>query len=108
MDIERILLAQGLANRGIKSGDVVFVHTGYGAAWTSTPTTYYTHGPGLSHEAAVFLASKQIVLVGLDNPFTDTAVNQPGVGPFPPPQSWEDGRNSFLPFGCRSRKFRSR
>src|SRR5262245_56661327 len=32
-DIENILSAQGLANRGIKNGDVVFIHTGYGAAW---------------------------------------------------------------------------
>ena len=103
VDIEKILLAQGLANRGIKSGDVVFVHTGYGTAWTSTLTTYYTQGPGLSHEAAVFLASKQIVLVGSDNPFTDATGNQPGVGPFPPPQSWEGGSNSFSLSACTTR-----
>jgi kynurenine formamidase len=77
----------------------VFIHTGYGAAWANSPSTYYTQGPGLSHEAAFFLASKRIVLVGLDNPFTDAAVNQPGVGPFPPSPSWENGSNAFLPFG---------
>jgi kynurenine formamidase len=98
-DIENILSAQGLASRGIKIGDVVFIHTGYGAAWANSPSTYYTQGPGLSHEAAFFLASKRIVLVGLDNPFTDAAVNQPGVGPFPPSPSWENGSNAFLPFG---------
>jgi kynurenine formamidase len=98
-DIRKILSAQGLASRGIKTGDVVFIHTGYGAAWTSSPSTYYTQGPGLSHEAAVFLASKNIVLIGLDNPFTDAAVNQPGIGPFPPVASWENGSNAFLPFG---------
>jgi hypothetical protein len=49
-DIESIVSAQGLANRGIKNGDVVFIHTGYGAVWTSSPTTYYTQGPGLSHK----------------------------------------------------------
>jgi kynurenine formamidase len=98
-DIEHILAAQGLAHRGIKAGDVVFIHTGYGAAWTNRPSTYYTQGPGLSHDAAVFLASKKIVLVGLDNPFTDAAVNEPGVGPFPPMPSWEHGNNPWLPFG---------
>jgi kynurenine formamidase len=98
-DIEHILSAQGLAERGIKAGDVVFIHTGYGAAWMNSPSTYYTQGPGLSHDAAVFLASKQIVLVGLDNPFTDAAVNEPGVGPFPPMSSWEHGNNAWLPFG---------
>ncbi len=90
-DLEHILAAQGLARRGIKAGDVVFIHTGYGAAWANSPSTYYTQGPGLSHDAAVFLASKEIVLVGLDNPFTDAAVDEPGVGPFPPMPSWEDG-----------------
>ena len=78
-DIETILSAQGLANRGITKGDVVFIHTGYGAAWAHSLSTYYTQGPGLSHDAAVFLAAKKIVLVGLDNPFTDAAVNQPSA-----------------------------
>jgi hypothetical protein len=59
-------------------------------------STTYTQGPGLSHEAAVFLASKEIAVVGLDNPFTDAALNQPGVGPFPPIESWENGSNAFL------------
>jgi kynurenine formamidase len=99
-DIEDIVAAQGLAGRGIKSGDAVFIHTGYGAAWASSPSTYYTQGPGLSHEAAVFLASRKIALVGLDNPFTDAAVNQPGAGPFPPMASWENGSNPWLPFGA--------
>lgn len=98
-DIEHILSAQGLAERGLKAGDVVFIHTGYGAAWANRPSTYYTQGPGLSHEAAVFLASHKIVLVRLDNPFTDAAVNEPGVGPFPPMPSWEQGNNPWLPFG---------
>ena len=99
-DIEHILSAQGLAERGLKEGDVVFIHTGYGAAWANSPSTYYTQGPGLSHDAAVFLASHKIVLVGLDNPFTDAAVNKPGVGPFPPMPSWEQGNNPWLPFGA--------
>jgi kynurenine formamidase len=98
-DIEHILAAQGLAQRGIQEGDVVFIHTGYGAAWMSSPATYYTQGPGLAHDAAVFLASKKIVLVGLDNPFTDAAVHVPGVGPFPPMASWDNGDNPWLPFG---------
>ena len=98
-DIENILSREGLAGRGIRKGDAVFIHTGYGAVWASNPPAYYTQGPGLSHAAAVFLASKEIVLVGLDNPFTDAAVNQPGIGPFPPMPSWESGSNAWLPFG---------
>ena len=99
VDIENDSLRAGIGKSRHQEGDVVFIHTGYGAAWTNSPSTYYTQGPGLSHEAAVFLASKKIVLVGLDNPFTDAAVNQPGVGPFPPMPSWENGSNPWLPFG---------
>lgn len=98
-DIERMLTAQGLSRRGIQEGDAVFIHTGYGAAWTHRPSTYYTQGPGLAYDAAVFLAAKKIVLVGLDNPFTDAAVHVPGAGPFPPMPSWEEGSNPWLPFG---------
>jgi kynurenine formamidase len=98
-DIEKILSAQNLASRGIRPGDAVFIHTGYGAAWLNSPSTYYMQGPGLSYEAAVYLSSKRIVLVGLDNPFTDAAINQPGAGPFPPTASWDGGSNAFLPFG---------
>ena len=36
-DIEKILSKQGLAGRGIKKGDVVFIHTGYGADWVNSP-----------------------------------------------------------------------
>jgi kynurenine formamidase len=60
-DIEHILAAQGLAHRGINAGDVVFIHTGHGAEWSSNPSTYYTQAPGLSHDATVFLASKKIL-----------------------------------------------
>ena len=98
-DIEHILAAQGLAQRGIKEGDVVFIHTGYGAAWAHSPSTYYTQGPGLAYDAAVFLAEQKIVLVGLDNPVTEAAVYTPGVGPLPPEPSWEHGNNQWLPFG---------
>jgi hypothetical protein len=43
-DIETTLSAQRLAHRGIKKGDVVFIHTGYGATWdgTSRGCTYNT------------------------------------------------------------------
>jgi kynurenine formamidase len=99
-DIEHILSAQELAHRGIEAGDVVFIHTGHGAEWTNNPSTYYTQAPGLSHDATVFLASKKIVLVGLDNPFTDAAVDEAGVGPLPPMPSWENGNNPWLPFGA--------
>lgn len=97
-EIQSMLASEGLSQRGIKDGDVVLIHTGYGDNWENNPSTYYLEGPGLSYEATVYLASKNIVLVGLDNPFTDAAAFVPGVGPFPPQASWADA-NGWLPFG---------
>jgi kynurenine formamidase len=82
-DIRGMLRAQGLQVRGILPGDAVFVHTGWGELWTdpaSNPlsTEYYSSGPGLSLDAQEYLAARTVVLVALDNPFTDPA-------PTPPP-----------------------
>jgi kynurenine formamidase len=92
-DIRGMLHAQGLQTRGILPGDAVFVHTGWGELWTDpapdpASTEYYSSGPGLAVDAQEYLASRTVVMVALDNPFTD---------PFPtppPPQTLPS-----LPFG---------
>ena len=76
-DIEQMLIAQGLAERGILPGDVLYIHTGWGADHWGKPVednVYYTMGPGLGCDAARYIADRAVVLVALDNPFTD-AVN---------------------------------
>jgi kynurenine formamidase len=83
-DIQGMLSAQGLQHRGILAGDAVFVHTGWGALWSEPAdnpsfTEYYSQGPGLSVDAQEYLAARSVVLVALDNPFTD-----PVPTPFPP------------------------
>ncbi len=60
--IEEMLKAQDLARRGIRAGDVVYVHTGW---------SYYSKAPGLSYDAARYLAARRIVAIGLDTPFID-------------------------------------
>lgn len=71
--IEEMLKAQKLNERGILPGDVVYIYTGWGDGWKDPDTekTYYTKGPGLAYDAAKYLEEKQVVLVALDNPFTD-------------------------------------
>lgn len=71
--IEAMLKAQGLGKRGIQPGDVVYVHTGWGERWQDPDTdkSYYAMGPGLSYDAAQYLAKKRIVAIGLDTPFID-------------------------------------
>lgn len=68
-DVDAMLEAQGLSWRGILPGDVVYVYTGWSDNWSDP--SYYTMGPGLGHDAAKYFAAQNVVLVALDNPFTD-------------------------------------
>jgi kynurenine formamidase len=72
-DIQAMLKAQGLDKRGIRSGDIVYVHTGWGRRWQDPDKdqTYYAMAPGLSYDAARYLAGLKIVAIGLDTPFID-------------------------------------
>ena len=95
-DIEAMLIAQGLRDRGILPGDVVYIYTGWGEHWQDPDTekVYYTKGPGLAYDAAKYLERKAVVLVALDNPFTD-AVNEGQLkGESPPARGYPQG----LPF----------
>lgn len=77
-EVQQMIQNQGLSNRGVLPGDAVFIRTGWGEKWEdpSGPSTdYYTSGPGISVQAAEWLAGKKIVLLGLDNPFTDPATS---------------------------------
>ncbi len=74
-DIEGMLEAQGLGWRGLLPGDVLYIYTGWEEHWQDPDTegVYYTKGPGLSYDAARYIEDKAVVLVALDNPFTDPA-----------------------------------
>lgn len=63
-DLQGALKRQGTS---IGSGDVVLVHTGWGALWMKDNTRYLATSPGLGLDAAQFLADRQIVMVGADN-----------------------------------------
>lgn len=72
-EIEGMIEAQGLGWRGLLPGDVLYIYTGWEDHWADPDTekVYYTMGPGLSYDAVQYLGTKAIVLVALDNPFTD-------------------------------------
>jgi len=71
--IRGMLKAQGLSERGILPGDVVYVYTGWGDHWRDPDTdkVYYSQAPGLSYEGARYLGERRIVAIGLDTPFID-------------------------------------
>jgi kynurenine formamidase len=95
-DIEAMLKAQGLNQRGLMPGDVLYIYTGWGDNWKDPDTEkfYYTKGPGLAYDAALYIADKQVVLLALDNPFTDPVADGFLQGKAPPPASAPEG----LPF----------
>ena len=95
-DIEAMLKAQGLERRGLVPGDVLYVYTGWGDNWKDPDTEkfYYTKGPGLSYDAAKYLEEKAVVLVALDNPFTDPVADGFLEGKAPP----APGTPAGLPF----------
>jgi kynurenine formamidase len=100
-DIMAMLDAQGLGQRGILPGDVVYIHTGWGERWIDPEPEprYYAEGPGLAYDAAELLADKAVVLAALDNPFTD-AVNQGQLKGLAPPAS---GYPKGYPFAIHHR-----
>ncbi len=94
-DIEAMLKAEKL-NRGLQAGDVLYIYTGWGDHWKDPDTEkfYYTKGPGLSYDAAKYIEQKKVVLVALDNPFTDPVPDGMLQGKAAPPAGVPDG----LPF----------
>ena len=95
-DIEDMIKAQGLAWRGLLPGDVLYIYTGWGDNWKDPDEKkfYYTMGPGLSYDAVKYLEEKAVVLVALDNPFTDPVNEGALQGKAGPPEGTPPG----LPF----------
>jgi kynurenine formamidase len=95
-NIEAMLKAQGLGGRGLVAGDVLYVYTGWGDNWKDPDSEkfYYMKGPGLSYDAAKYIEQKGVVLVALDNPFTDPVADGFLQGQAAPPA----GTPPALPF----------
>jgi kynurenine formamidase len=62
-DLENALQKQGIK---IRSGDVVLIHTGWGALWNDHDR-FNASEPGIGLEAGQFLVEQEVVLVGSDN-----------------------------------------
>jgi len=92
-DIKAMLKAQGLSKRGVLRGDVVYIYTGWSDRWQDPDEnkSYYTMGPGLSYDAAQYLGKKGVVLVSLDNPFTDPVNDGQLTGKAGPAEGAPDG-----------------
>ncbi|MBA1360896.1 cyclase family protein [Burkholderia gladioli] len=95
-EIAAMLVCQGMQARGVRRGEAVFIHTGWGRRWSDPSRgAYYASGPGLSIEGAAWLAAREPAVVGLDNPFTDPVNDGQLAQAAPPPAGMRDG----APFG---------
>jgi kynurenine formamidase len=97
-DIRGMLQAQGLARRGILPGDVLYIYTGWEDLWQDPDTLgeYYTKGPGLAADTVFLLEQERVVLVALDNPFTDPVAEGQLTGQAPPPAGTPPGLPFFI------------
>ena len=95
-DIKLILRRQGMRFRGILPGDVVYIYTGWEDLWQDpfVDSSYYRYGPGLAYSGALYLEEQQVVMIALDNPFTDPVNNGQLTGAAGPPVGCPSG----LPF----------
>jgi kynurenine formamidase len=74
-DIQRVLREEGLD--GIRRGDAVLFYFGWEDLWDADPNRYYAGAPGLSVDAARYLAEQNVGVVGSDNW---------GIDAIPPPR----------------------
>jgi kynurenine formamidase len=91
--IEAMLKSQGLSERGIHPGDVVYIYTGWSESYQDPDVdkVYYSMAPGLSFDAAKYLGDKRIVAVGLDTPFVDAVAEGQLAGKVGPPAGTPPG-----------------
>ena len=59
----------------ITPGDVVLIHTGWGALWMKDNAKYLATAPGIGLAAGQFLADAEVVVVGADNSAIDVSPN---------------------------------
>ena len=85
-DFKKSVIQSSINSRGILPGDVVLIYTGWSENYQDPDITklYYSMAPGISYNLAKYLASKQVVAVGLDTPFVD-ALSDPN-NPIAPPK----------------------
>jgi kynurenine formamidase len=79
-DIEGALKRQ---NTPLRSGDAVFIHTGWGAHWLKDNATYTANAPGLGVGAAQYLVESEIVLAGADTWAVEVVPNPDAALAFP-------------------------
>ena len=66
-DLKACLQRQGLPENILTPGDAAFVRTGHGSRWYTETATFYDGAPGIGLECAIWLAEREVSVVGADN-----------------------------------------
>ena len=71
---------------------------GLGDGWADPDTekSYYSKGPGLAADAAAYLAEQKVVLIALDNPFTDAVAEGSSRRRRCRRKAWIEGRSFVI------------
>ena len=79
-DVEGALKRQ---NATVRSGDAVFIHTGWGSLWVKDNARYTANAPGIGVGAAQYLVERAVVLVGADTWAVEVVPNPDASLAFP-------------------------
>lgn len=79
-DVEGALKRQ---NTVVRSGDAVFIHTGWGSLWVKDNARYTANAPGIGVGAAQYLVEREVVLVGADTWAVEVVPNPDASLAFP-------------------------
>ncbi|MCI0552772.1 MAG: cyclase family protein [Anaerolineae bacterium] len=92
-DIEGALESQGVS---AGQGDVLLIHTGWGALWESDPTRYTSGEPGIGMDAAEWLVEKRIAMTGADTWSYGVVPGEDPERPFVVPQMLNAKHGMFI------------
>jgi kynurenine formamidase len=67
----------------IRAGDIVLIHTGWGAQWMKDNAKYVANAPGIGMAAAQFLVGEEVVMVGSDTWAVEVVPNPDASLAFP-------------------------
>lgn len=92
-DIEGAVKSQGVS---AGQGDVLLIHTGWGALWESDPARYTSDESGIGMHAATWLIEKRIAMTGADTWSYGAVYGEDPQRPFVVPQTLNAKHGMFI------------
>jgi kynurenine formamidase len=81
--VDDLETASSRAGIEVRKGDIVIVHTGWGALWDDDDPTYSQLEPGIDVDAATWCTDRRVSIIGADNWGVEVFPSQPDDLRFP-------------------------